>query len=625
MTTDFRQLILKYMLGQLDEQQASDDLNWGDVKITQNNLYTYLQEFFNGQNWYITGSMQGTSTTNPLGFTVLYGYYGLAGETKGFITILDEKFTPLSTLTSYSSGTEFNEFVALNVDEDGNFYGIDRTDTQYRLVLLNNFLIKSESADYTVRLRNSYYFPSDYNINKISTLNQIDKRIGSATYLVPFLLGGYNSGYPSVLEIKINVGSENDWNLYQSTFNYNVGLIEAMVFQYDGDTLNYRLAINNVNNTDTDEVTFNGSTYSKSSYAYNGNAVYLNYNDLYIYKNQIPQSGSSGGQIYIMTSRIYLVDRENNKLITIFEQGWKYYDYGLNDKQGIYLFKNGNELFGVTIQSCDNETDYRYYLLKIVNDEVYKILLDDFVNDAVYLNLFFVSKQYNLYKYYIQAKDTVYQVNQIYNSAYYNGTEYENVNSLIPSYGNLYDSNGEIIFSRNLYNMVINGSTTTSTIEIPNTMLNDSDINTEELVSQTNVNIVNENQNISKNIYELLYINFVNSIIVQDRNSANYQDLPNIASMLNQSICSSLNYDNMKLTKWRITFNDNSTSVGDLTITEDYEYSYVIQFTFFVSKLIKKIELISEDESITYLTINQPNVEQNKIYNFSQDVYITYS
>ena len=173
--------------------------------------------------------------------------------------------------------------------------------------------------------------------------------------------------------------------------------------------------------------------------------------------------------------------------------------------------------------------------------------------------------------------------------------------------------------------MVINGSTTTSTIEIPNTMLNDSDINTEELVSQTNVNIVNENQNISKNIYELLYINFVNSIIVQDRNSANYQDLPNIASMLNQSICRDLNYDNIKLTKWRITFNDNSTSVGDLTITEDYEYSYVIQFTFFVSKLIKKIELISEDESITYLTINQPNVEQNKIYNFSQDIYITYS
>lgn len=452
MTTDFRQLILKYMLGQLDEQQASDDLNWGNLKTTQNNLYTYLQEFFNGQNWYITGSMQGTSTTNPLGFTVLYGYYGLAGETKGFLTILDEKFNPLSTLTSYNTGTDFYEFYALNVDEDGNFYGIDRNDTQYRLVLLNNFLVKSENADYEVRLRNSYYFPDDYLINKISRINKIYKRIGSATYLVPFLNGGYNSGYPSVLEIKINVGSENEWTPYQSSFNYTSAVVEDMIFQYTNDTLNYRIALTDISNEEIDEITYNGTSYSKNTYSYSGDVVYLNYNDLYIYKNQIPQSGSSGGQIYIMTSRIYLVDRENNKLITIFEQGWKYYDYGLNDKQGIYLFKNGNELFGVTIQSCDNETDYRYYLLKIVNDEVYKILLGDFVNDAVYLNLFFVSKQYNLYKYYIQAKDTVYQVNQIYNSAYYNGTEYENVNSLIPSYGNLYDSNGEIIFSRNLYN-----------------------------------------------------------------------------------------------------------------------------------------------------------------------------
>src|SRR5699024_2312095 len=156
-----------------------------------------------------------------------------------------------------------------------------------------------------------------------------------------------------------------------------------------------------------------------------------------------------------------------------------------------------------------------------------------------------------------------YQVNQIYNSAYYNGTEYENVNSLIPSYGNLYDSNGEIIFSRNLYNMVINGSTTTSTIEIPNTMLNDTNIINEELVSQTNTSLVNESQLISKNIYELLYINFVNSIIVQNRNSESFQDMPNIASMLNQSICSSLNYDNIKLTKWKITFSDNSSKIDN--------------------------------------------------------------
>lgn len=621
MTTDFRQLILKYMLGQLDEQQASDDLNWGNLKTTQNNLYTYLQEFFNGQNWYITGSMQGTSTTNPLGFTVLYGYYGLAGETKGFLTILDEKFNPLSTLTSYNTGTDFYEFYALNVDEDGNFYGIDRNDTQYRLVLLNNFLVKSENADYEVRLRNSYYFPDDYLINKISRINKIYKRIGSATYLVPFLNGGYNSGYPSVLEIKINVGSENEWTPYQSSFNYTSAVVEDMIFQYTNDTLNYRIALTDISNEEIDEITYNGTSYSKNTYSYSGDVVYLNYDDLYICKNQYPSSSSSGGQIYIMHVDVYKVDRTNNSLINIYSSGWSYYDYGINDKQGVYLFKNGNELFGLVISGYVYKNEYRYRLLKIIDDEVYEYIVGEFTSDAVFLNLFFVSKQYNLYSYYIQAKDTVYQINQIYNSAYYNGTPYENKNSLIPTSGNLYN-NDDIIFSRNLYNMVINGNTTTSTIEIPNTMLNDTNITNEELVSQTNTSLVNENQLISKNIYELLYINFVNSLIVQNRNSENYEDLPNIASMLNQSICSSLNYDNIKLTKWRIIFNDNSTKIGKLTTTKISDYAYNLKFVFYASKSIRKIELISEDETISYLTINNPNVSINKVYKISQNVRV---
>ena len=621
MTTDFRQLILKYMLGQLDEQQASDDLNWGDVKTTQNNLYTYLQEFFNGQNWYITGSMQGTSTTNPLGFTVLYGYYGLAGETKGFLTILDEKFNPLSTLTSYNTGTDFYEFYALNVDEDGNFYGIDRNDTQYRLVLLNNFLVKSENADYEVRLRNSYYFPDDYLINKISRINKIYKRIGSATYLVPFLNGGYNSGYPSVLEIKINVGSENEWTPYQSSFNYTSAVVEDMIFQYTNDTLNYRIALTDISNEEIDEITYNGTSYSKNTYSYSGDVVYLNYDDLYICKNQYPSSSSSGGQIYIMHVDVYKVDRTNNSLINIYSSGWSYYDYGINDKQGIYLFKSSNELFALVINGGSDLSEYRYQLLKIVDEKIKQKNLGYVPSTAVYLNLFFVSKQYNLYSYYIQSQNTVYQVNQIYNELNYNGDSYEDINSLFPNTGNLYSDN-QLIFSRGLYNKVVNGNTTTSTIEVPNTLLNDTNITSEELVSHTSTSLVKENQSISKNIYELLYINFINSLIVQNRNSSSYQDMPTIASALNQSICSTLNYDDIKLTKWRITFSDNSTKIGTLTTTKVSDYAYNLKFIFYTSKDIKSIELISNDENVVYLTINELNLSLNKIYKISQNVEV---
>ena len=616
MTEDFKKLVLKYMLGQLDEQQPSSDLNWSDLKTTQNNLYTYLQEFFDGDNWSITGTLQGTSTTNPLGFTVLYGFYGLAGETKGFITILDEKFTPLSTLTSYSSGTEFNEFVALNVDEDGNFYGIDRTDTQYRFVLLNNFLVKTPSSDYQVILRNSYFLPNTYQVQNVSIIRKVLKRVGHSTYLIPFLLGqGLVSGYPTVLEFTINVGSENNWVAHQSNTNFSNAIISDLTFNYIDDVLNFKLALQDYSTSKSLEVQFDGNSYSIKTFDINAEILYLNYNDAYASKS-IYETNKITYCIYKVNYNTYSLDN----VYTYENDG--YSDYGMQDVQGAYLFKNQNELFAEIIIGDDSTHEtYSYKILKIVGSEVYEKELGSFSNGALYLNLFFVSKQYNLYSYYIQSQNTVYQVNQIYNELNYNGDSYEDINSLFPNTGNLYSDN-QLIFSRGLYNKVVNGNTTTSTIEVPNTLLNDTNITSEELVSHTSTSLVKENQSISKNIYELLYINFINSLIVQNRNSSSYQDMPTIASALNQSICSTLNYDDIKLTKWRITFSDNSTKIGTLTTTKVSDYAYNLKFIFYTSKDIKSIELISNDENVVYLTINELNLSLNKIYKISQNVEV---
>lgn len=616
MTEDFKKLVLKYMLGQLDEQQPSSDLNWSDLKTTQNNLYTYLQEFFDGDNWSITGTLQGTSTTNPLGFTVLYGFYGLAGETKGFITILDEKFTPLSTLTSYSSGTEFNEFVALNVDEDGNFYGIDRTDTQYRFVLLNNFLVKTPSSDYQVILRNSYFLPNTYQVQNVSIIRKVLKRVGHSTYLIPFLLGqGLVSGYPTVLEFTINVGSENNWVAHQSNTNFSNAIISDLTFNYIDDVLNFKLALQDYSTSKSLEVQFDGNSYSIKTFDINAEILYLNYNDAYASKS-IYETNKITYCIYKVNYNTYSLDN----VYTYENDG--YSDYGMQDVQGAYLFKNQNELFAEIIIGDDSTHEtYSYKILKIVGSEVYEKELGSFSNGALYLNLFFVSKQYNLYSYYIQSQNTVYQVNQIYNELNYNGDSYEDINSLFPNTGNLYSDN-QLIFSRGLYNKVVNGNTTTSTIEVPNTLLNDTNITSEELVSHTSTSLVKENQSISKNIYELLYINFINSLIVQNRNSSSYQDMPTIASALNQSICSTLNYDDIKLKKWKITFNDNSTKIGKLTTTKVSDYAYNLKFIFYTSKDIKSIELISNDENVVYLTINELNLSLNKIYKISQNVEV---
>lgn len=616
MTEDFKKLVLKYMLGQLDEQQPSSDLNWSDLKTTQNNLYTYLQEIFNGDNWSITGTLQGTSTTNPLGFTVLYGFYGLAGETKGFLTILDEKFNPLSTLTSYNTGTDFYEFYALNVDEDGNFYGIDRTDTQYRFVLLNNFLVKTPSSDYQVILRNSYFLPNTYQVQNVSIIRKVLKRVGHSTYLIPFLLGqGLVSGYPTVLEFTINVGSENNWVAHQSNTNFSNAIISDLTFNYIDDVLNFKLALQDYSTSKSLEVQFDGNSYSIKTFDINAEILYLNYNDAYASKS-IYETNKITYCIYKVNYNTYSLDN-----VYTYEND-SYSNYGMQDVQGAYLFKNQNELFAEIIIGDDSTHEtYSYKILKIVGSEVYEKELGSFSNGALYLNLFFVSKQYNLYSYYIQSQNTVYQVNQIYNELNYNGDSYEDINSLFPNTGNLYSDN-QLIFSRGLYNKVVNGNTTTSTIEVPNTLLNDTNITSEELVSHTSTSLVKENQSISKNIYELLYINFINSLIVQNRNSSSYQDMPTIASALNQSICSTLNYDDIKLTKWRITFSDNSTKIGTLTTTKVSDYAYNLKFIFYTSKDIKSIELISNDENVVYLTINELNLSLNKIYKISQNVEV---
>lgn len=616
MTEDFKKIVLKYMLGQLDEQQPSSNLNWSDLKTTQNNLYTYLQEFFNGDNWSITGTLQGNSTTNPLGFTVLYGFYGLAGETKGFLTILDEKFNPLSTLTSYNTGTDFYEFYALNVDEDGNFYGIDRTDTQYRFVLLNNFLVKTPSSDYQVILRNSYFLPNTYQVQNVSIIRKVLKRVGHSTYLIPFLLGqGLVSGYPTVLEFTINVGSENNWVAHQSNTNFSNAIISDLTFNYIDDVLNFKLALQDYSTSKSLEVQFDGNSYSIKTFDINAEILYLNYNDAYASKS-IYETNKITYCIYKVNYNTYSLDN----VYTYENDG--YSDYGMQDVQGAYLFKNQNELFAEIIIGDDSTHEtYSYKILKIVGSEVYEKELGSFSNGALYLNLFFVSKQYNLYSYYIQSQNTVYQVNQIYNELNYNGDSYEDINSLFPNTGNLYSDN-QLIFSRGLYNKVVNGNTTTSTIEVPNTLLNDTNITSEELVSHTSTSLVKENQSISKNIYELLYINFINSLIVQNRNSSSYQDMPTIASALNQSICSTLNYDDIKLTKWRITFSDNSTKIGTLTTTKVSDYAYNLKFIFYTSKDIKSIELISNDENVVYLTINELNLSLNKIYKISQNVEV---
>ena len=266
--------------------------------------------------------------------------------------------------------------------------------------------------------------------------------------------------------------------------------------------------------------------------------------------------------------------------------------------------------------------EIKNYRRRIVDDKIYSTSIDNvIINDSYGLSFFAVNKQFNLYNFYLQIQNNVYNCYQIYNSNNYNGNSYQDLNSLIPNYGNLYKDD-KLIYSRNLYNLVINDNSTTSTIEIPNTMLNDSIINGEKLIGKTSGELVDNNLEISKNIYELLYINFINSIIIQNNNNNTLVNNIIASSILNKSISSTLDYDNVKLTKYRINFIDDTAMISRLSISNVNEKKYLISFLIYFTKDINSIELISEDEQTIYLTIDGINLEKEKYYIIKQNVEV---
>ena len=231
---------------------------------------------------------------------------------------------------------------------------------------------------------------------------------------------------------------------------------------------------------------------------------------------------------------------------------------------------------------------------------------------------------YNLINYYIpySSYEKFYTCQQVFNQFNYNGLEYENINSLIPEYSNLYDEKGNIIFSRNLYNLSINGNTTISTIEIPNAMLNNTTIVEQNLLSETNTLMNNNVNNITKNIYEVLDINFFNTLVMKNSNNPNNEILNNLgATRLNQSISSTNDYTDTIANKIRINYQDGTSiiqNIGTPTITNNVA-TYTI--TIYVPKAITNIEIISNDENTSYQTI-VGTFGIGKYYTLTQDVRV---
>lgn len=633
MTNDYKERIIKWLTGNYTIEPSSTEPLFQELNQTTTTINTYVDVVLG----YIQGK-DGKGNDLEEGFI-----YGLDSNDKGIIIVVDNNFNVLQVIDEFDSGTTFREFICLNIDStNGNIYGIDKTGSQYRFILLNNFLVKTPTQTvYEVKLRNSYNLSF---VNSGFTPKFVEKKQIESFYVIT----GIINNKPMVATYKIEVGSTNEleeytytdstsYNLksyniewsgdtyiekigcyYTTTDQYNFLQIKYVEFSFDGSTITKTHTVDMV------------ETYLTESMLNGFMSIVMTNDDTYIC---YPLHGASYDEAY--ATPIYKINYTNNTYTEFTrietEDGLDYnYSRGklVKNKNDIYFY-----LFANTTSPSDNtqaEFKVRFGAILYSNNVPYITAKEynnlTLFNLLMYTTVFNVSNIYNLYTYNLIGSNSNVLLNtqQILNSLNYNYEDYQDLYSMVPNSVWLY-SNNKIVYARNLYNKLLNGNVTISTVEVPNMMLNDITITPQVLLGKTNGILINNSENIEKNVYEDLFINFYNTLTMQNQNTALFIPNLNGATRLNNSISNTVDYNNAKIGKIRLNYSDNTTYIKEISsATRISQFVYRFSFNVYVpnSKTITSVELLSSDEETSYQTINTSNLVSGKSYKISQDVEI---
>ena len=627
MTDDFKINILNYLTGKLTLENGNNEPQFITENYILNNYRTFIENNF-------PNGFRESDYLEINDKILIYGYYSTNNVVKGGMIILDENFTPIVVLKNYDSGTDFYKFEFLSIDEDNRIYGVDNNRTlengvyknHYRFIILNNIItIGDLTGNYKATIRKTYFFPDTYS----DTVNfaqanskQLLKKSGASSYL--FIGQNKTNLYINIIKLEINVGSENVWALYSYNKNIMINYIATQLKWDDnlelyiiggvGSTADGKFSVIKLYNdtiTNPVEKTIDGQVYS---------AIEGPINNIYI----ASVDATTEGEVEYNNVRIYKYLLDTDVLTLIYTKKYERHYLGTT----IDLYKKNNIVFGRTFYYYDNDT-IEYDVGIMDNDVYYNTYVGSEMFTSYFEPLFYVKNNFNLYGLYVQGINYVYYAKTKYNILNYNGLPYRNVNCMVPRTVDIYQqgvNEGEniLVFARNLYNKTVNDNITEATVEIPNTLLNDKPLNIQNLLSETNITLINNTNNIIKNVYERVLLNFFNKLTMKNSNNPS-NEIVNLegATRLNKSISDVIDYDDCKMVKCRISYTDNSTEIKNITWQDvpKENYLYRTTLTLEVSKVIDKIEFISNDENTVYNTIS-PVLEVGKLYDISQDVYI---
>lgn len=588
MTNDTKADILNYLAGNVNPETPTDEIIFENQQTIATDYFTKLNEFIAQEGYDYVGIEGEAVYKKDMPGAIIY-YWGLKvadDVTSGFMVLLNDNYEIINIINKYDSGTQFREFMDLHFDENDNLYGIDNDAANgSRIILLNNPLT---SPNNVVKLRNSYYFQNGYSPQlNIQGIKLIDKIENEGTYVINAIEN--TNSYVGLLIFKIVVGGTNEWNFYSLGSRY-AKLYDYLPSLSNDNVIVYLVALSVAPSTDI--LYFDGSNYSMT-YRDSEFSIHNNNNVLMINSTTYYRSWNDG-------TNVSIVKVNGNTKTTITNSLKTGINYELYKNNGyIMTFRKDNSQ-----QNC--------YGGVIYNDILYE---DSYPSTEVF-SFAILKNSYLLYQNAMLADDgSIHVISYLLNNNY-NGIPYDDYNSTVSKYGKLYNSNSEIIFARNLYNKTIYNNQNISTLQVPASDLNNTIIGNEQLISETNKIMVNNNENLEKNQYESLFLNFINTINVIDEDTeTSYQNTANYVNN-NINIGTSTNYNNTKLAKVRI--NTSTPTIQNISWTKVDDLHYYTSFGINVGEAIPSIDFISNDETTIYITIDTSTMVVGNTYNITQ-------
>lgn len=625
MTEEFKKKLLTYLTNNIIDEEPSDEAVFLEKETIVNNLDTYIQNNLNttNNNYTLIDSIQSKTNSN----IVIHGYE--QDELITFIIVADEKLTPISFITQFSSEVSFRYLSGFNVDEEGYFYCIecDSDNSNKRFLMLNNIAIANASGEYQVKIRKSYTVPNTTTLYNSSYLvTTILKAISQSIYLIL----NTNGTNRYITKLTVNVGSENEWaditmngvngdDQWASIDSEGTILLKTINPGLPTGTYTYGVGIYSYNNGAETSNTYTDNTITGLERR-RATGVILNSSIGYIgYKV------SDASQTYT-SYVINKIDLDTGNITNIYTATDVYGVYAGDFNPIIFKVVDGEVLFKILVVTDLTNNKFKIITGRIIDDKVYSTILAENIDIITYYSDFFITtKNFNLYQYLVQFGDNVYSCKEVYNPNGYNGTEYEDYTLLIPTLSRLY-SNNKLVFARTLYNKQINGNTTISTVEIPNSYLNDISLQPKQLLGQTNLIMNNDTEEFIKNIYETVDVNFINKINIQNNDGIIDND---ISSLFNYYINTTRDYTDYQQNIIRravINYTDEDLQIIYLTSSLFIQNGTTGQYEFVIyvpeGKTVDNIQFTNYNYMRIYNTISNLNLEGGKYYKIIQPVEV---